>query len=99
MMRNLLWNLISIILAQSYVERMEIMSKSLFLMEEIGGNDYGYLFTQNRSFTKEIKPLVPKVTAKIENAIKVSTLSGLTYLWIKNHNRLLSYINHHFISF
>uniref|UniRef100_A0A0E0KE25 Uncharacterized protein n=1 Tax=Oryza punctata TaxID=4537 RepID=A0A0E0KE25_ORYPU len=52
-------------------ERKEIMSKSLFLMGEIGANDYGYLFVQNRSFTKEIKPLVPKVTAKIENAIKV----------------------------
>ncbi|XP_052149363.1 GDSL esterase/lipase At1g28570-like [Oryza glaberrima] len=58
-------------LATTDKERMEIMSKSLFLMGEIGGNDYGYLFTQNRSFTKEIKPLVPKVTAKIENAIKV----------------------------
>ncbi|EAY90125.1 hypothetical protein OsI_11691 [Oryza sativa Indica Group] len=58
-------------LATTDKERMEIMSKSLFLMGDIGGNDYGYLFTKNRSFTKEIKPLVPKVTAKIENAIKV----------------------------
>ncbi|XP_052149846.1 GDSL esterase/lipase At1g28610-like isoform X2 [Oryza glaberrima] len=52
-------------------ERKEIMSKSLFLMGEVGGNDYNHPFFQNRSFTNEIKPLVPKVIAKIENAIKV----------------------------
>ncbi|XP_006651409.1 sinapine esterase-like [Oryza brachyantha] len=52
-------------------ERKEIMSKSLFLMGEVGGNDYNHPFFQNRSFTTEIKPLVPKVIAKIENAIKV----------------------------
>ncbi|KAF0911940.1 hypothetical protein E2562_012754, partial [Oryza meyeriana var. granulata] len=52
-------------------ERKKIMSKSLFLMGEIGGNDYNQPFFQNRSFATEIKPLVPKVIAKIENAIKV----------------------------
>lgn len=40
-------------------------------MGEVGGNDYNHPFFQNRSFTNEIKPLVPKVIAKIENAIKV----------------------------
>uniref|UniRef100_J3LP08 Esterase n=1 Tax=Oryza brachyantha TaxID=4533 RepID=J3LP08_ORYBR len=52
-------------------ERKEIMSKSLFLMGEVGYNDYNHPFFQNRCFTTEIKPLVPKVIAKIENAIKV----------------------------
>ncbi|KAL5218821.1 hypothetical protein ABZP36_019505 [Zizania latifolia] len=52
-------------------ERKEIMSKSLFVLGEIGGNDYNHPFFQNRSFTAEIKPLVPKVIAKIESAIKV----------------------------
>ncbi|KAF8730703.1 hypothetical protein HU200_016563 [Digitaria exilis] len=51
-------------------ERKEIMSNSLFLLGEIGGNDYNHPFFQNRSFSAEIKPLVPKVIAKIENAIK-----------------------------
>uniref|UniRef100_A0A0D9VUB5 Uncharacterized protein n=1 Tax=Leersia perrieri TaxID=77586 RepID=A0A0D9VUB5_9ORYZ len=58
-------------LASTDKERKEIMSKSLFLMGEVGGNDYNHPFFQNRSFTIEIKPLVPKVIAKIENAIKV----------------------------
>ncbi|KAF8730705.1 hypothetical protein HU200_016565 [Digitaria exilis] len=52
-------------------ERMEIMSSSLFLLGEIGGNDYNHPFFQNRSFSTEIKPLVPKVIEKIENATKV----------------------------
>lgn len=51
------------------------MSKSMFIMGEIGGNDYNQPFFQNRSFINEIKPLVPKVISKIENAIKVSFLS------------------------
>ncbi|XP_062209253.1 GDSL esterase/lipase At1g31550-like [Phragmites australis] len=52
-------------------ERKDIMSRSLFLMGEIGANDYNYPFFQNRSFTAEIKPLVPKVVQKIESAVKV----------------------------
>uniref|UniRef100_A0A0D9VUB3 SGNH hydrolase-type esterase domain-containing protein n=1 Tax=Leersia perrieri TaxID=77586 RepID=A0A0D9VUB3_9ORYZ len=58
-------------LASTNKELKKIMSKSMFMMGEIGGNDYGYFFAQNKSFTNKIKPLVPKVTAKIENAIKV----------------------------
>ncbi|CAO2148337.1 unnamed protein product [Urochloa humidicola] len=49
----------------------DIMSSSLFLMGEIGGNDYNHPFFQNRSLEHEIKPLVPKVTEKIKNATKV----------------------------
>ncbi|CAN6362713.1 unnamed protein product [Urochloa humidicola] len=52
-------------------DRKDIMSSSLFLMGEIGGNDYNHPFFQNRSFKDEIKPLVPKVVKKIENATKV----------------------------
>ena len=48
------------------------MSTSLFLLGEIGGNDYNHPFFQNRSFADEIRPLVPKVIDKIENATKVS---------------------------
>uniref|UniRef100_A0A0D9VUB4 SGNH hydrolase-type esterase domain-containing protein n=1 Tax=Leersia perrieri TaxID=77586 RepID=A0A0D9VUB4_9ORYZ len=54
-----------------FLERKEIVSKSMVLLGDIGGNDYNQPFFQNRSFASEIKPLVPKVIAKIENAIKV----------------------------
>ncbi|KAF8728773.1 hypothetical protein HU200_018051 [Digitaria exilis] len=57
-------------------ERHDIMSTSLFLLGEIGINDYNHPFFQNRSFTNEIKPLVPKVIKKIKNATKV-VLIGL----------------------
>jgi len=53
-------------------ERKDIMSSSVFLAGEIGGNDYNHPFFQNRSFSAEIKPLVPKVIQKIENATKVT---------------------------
>ncbi len=56
-----------------YTERKDIMTRSLFLMGEIGINDYNHHFFQNRSFTVEIKPLVPLVISKIENATKVLT--------------------------
>ncbi|XP_006651412.3 GDSL esterase/lipase At1g31550-like [Oryza brachyantha] len=52
-------------------ESKDIMARSLFLMGEIGINDYNHHFFQNRSFTAEIKPLVPMVIAKIANATKV----------------------------
>ncbi|CAL4914549.1 unnamed protein product [Urochloa decumbens] len=52
-------------------ERQDIMSRSLFLLGEIGINDYNHPFFQNRSFVNEIRPLVPKVIKKIENATKV----------------------------
>ncbi|XP_006651411.2 GDSL esterase/lipase At1g28600-like [Oryza brachyantha] len=58
-------------LASTDEEIKKFMSTSLFLLGEIGGNDYNHPFFQNRSFTAEIKLLVPKVIAKIENAIKV----------------------------
>ncbi|KAL6878338.1 hypothetical protein ACP4OV_012508 [Aristida adscensionis] len=59
-----------------YAERKEVMEKSLFVMGEIGVNDYNHPFFQNRSFTTVIKPLVPKVIAKIEHAVKVLIALG-----------------------
>ncbi|KAF8699386.1 hypothetical protein HU200_034719 [Digitaria exilis] len=37
-------------------ERKEIMSNSLFLLGEIGGNDHNHPFFQNRSFSAESSP-------------------------------------------
>ena len=48
------------------------MSSSLFLLGEVGVNDYNHPLFQHRSFAGEIRPLVPKVIQKIENATKVS---------------------------
>ncbi|TVU46913.1 hypothetical protein EJB05_06486, partial [Eragrostis curvula] len=58
------------LLGSNKQEGRDIVSCSLFLLG-IGGNDYNNPFFQNRSFTTEIKPLVPKVVGKIEKAIKV----------------------------
>lgn len=59
------------VLAPTGPERQDIMSSSLFLLGEIGFNDYNHPFFQNRSFTAQIRPLLPKVIKKIENATKV----------------------------
>ncbi|KAL6878339.1 hypothetical protein ACP4OV_012509 [Aristida adscensionis] len=59
------------LLAPTEQERKDVMENSLFLMGKIGSNDYNHPFFQNRSFETEIKPLVPKVIAKIEHAVKV----------------------------
>ncbi|WVZ57048.1 hypothetical protein U9M48_007489, partial [Paspalum notatum var. saurae] len=58
-------------LAPTQPEREHLMSTSLFFLGEIGGNDYNHPFFQNRSFSAEIRPLVPKVIDKIENATRV----------------------------
>ncbi|KAL6649993.1 hypothetical protein ACP70R_014217 [Stipagrostis hirtigluma subsp. patula] len=64
------------LLGSTEQERKGIMSSSLFLMGEVGVNDYNHFLFQNRSFTAEIKPLVPKVIQKIQNAIKVLITLG-----------------------
>ncbi|KAJ1297010.1 hypothetical protein BS78_01G345800 [Paspalum vaginatum] len=58
-------------LAPTQQEREHIMSTSLFFIGEIGGNDYNHPFFQNRSFSAEIRPLVPRVVERIENAARV----------------------------
>ncbi|CAN6319884.1 unnamed protein product [Urochloa humidicola] len=52
-------------------ERQDIMARSLFLLGEIGINDYNHPLFQNRSFADKVRPLLPKVIKKIENATKV----------------------------
>lgn len=49
----------------------EIVENSLFLMGEIGGNDFNYLFFQQKSIA-EIKSYVPYVINAIASAINVS---------------------------
>ncbi|XP_014661317.1 GDSL esterase/lipase At5g45910 [Setaria italica] len=67
-------------------ERKGIMPSSLFVVGEIGENDYSYLILQNRSLDAVIKPLViPKVVAKIENAIKVLIDLGARTIVVPGH--------------
>ena len=56
-------------------ERQDIISRSLFLLGEVGVNDYNHPLFQHRSFAGESRPLVPKVIQKIENATKVPSQS------------------------
>ncbi|KAL6878341.1 hypothetical protein ACP4OV_012511 [Aristida adscensionis] len=63
------FNRVLSLLAPTEQERKEVMENSLFLMGKIGSNDYNFPLSQNRSLA-EVKPLVPKVIAKIEHAVK-----------------------------
>ena len=51
-------------------ERKEVMAKSLFLVGEIGANDYNHPFFQNRRLGW-VKPLVPRVIRSIAMSIEV----------------------------
>lgn len=59
----------------------DLVSCSLFLVG-IGVNDYNNPLFQNRSFTAEIKPLVPKVVEKVGNAIKVLIGLGVKTIFV-----------------
>lgn len=49
----------------------DILSNSLILMGEIGGNDYNYAFAQKQSI-QEIRTYVPSVIDAIRQAVDVS---------------------------
>lgn len=53
-------------------ECREYFGKSLFLVGEIGGNDYNYPFFVGGSI-KQVKALVPVVVEAIAGAISVSS--------------------------
>lgn len=47
--------------------------KALFMVGEIGGNDYNYAFWQGKTI-EEVKTMVPEVVETIKQATKVSFL-------------------------
>lgn len=53
---------------------MKKHDKALFMVGEIGGNDYNYAFFQGKTI-KEIKAMVPEVVQAIKDAVKVSLIS------------------------
>lgn len=61
-------------IAPTKKEREEVMAKSLFLVGEIGANDYNHPFFQNKTLGW-VKPLVPKVIRSI--AMSIEALIGL----------------------
>ncbi|KQK14967.1 GDSL esterase/lipase At1g28600 [Brachypodium distachyon] len=61
-------------LAATADERRELMASSLFLVGEIGANDYNHPFFQNRTLDW-VKPLVPKVIRSI--TLSIEALIGL----------------------
>ncbi|KAM3331032.1 hypothetical protein ACQJBY_027237 [Aegilops geniculata] len=55
-------------IASTESEHSDIMSKSLFLVGEVGGNDYNHLMVRGKSLA-ELRELVPQVVAAISLAI------------------------------
>jgi hypothetical protein len=53
-----------------YAEQKEIMSKSLFFVGEVGGNDYNHLIVRQKSLD-ELHEVVPNVVGAISSAIVV----------------------------
>jgi hypothetical protein len=67
-------------------ERIDLMSKSLFLMGEVGGNDYNHLIVRGKSLD-ELHEIVPNVVGAISSAIKVlcTPLFSLGYIVLCNY--------------
>ncbi|KAM0900024.1 hypothetical protein ACQ4PT_020924 [Festuca glaucescens] len=61
-------------IASTKEEQKEVMVKSLFLLGEIGANDYNHPFFQNKTLGW-VKPLVPRVIRSIGLSIEVPTSS------------------------
>ncbi|XP_008785390.2 GDSL esterase/lipase At5g45910-like [Phoenix dactylifera] len=57
-------------------------SKSLFVVGEIGGNDYNYFFLLGGKSPKEVKPYVPKVIGAIVAAIESLIKNGAVNLLV-----------------
>nr|CAB3458763.1 unnamed protein product [Digitaria exilis] len=62
-------------------ERREIMASSLFLVGEIGANDYNHPFFQNKSL-EWVKPLVPRVIRAIGLSLEALIELGAKTLYV-----------------
>lgn len=68
------------------------LKSSLFMVGEIGSNDYNYALSQGKSM-EEVKAMVPDVVAAIKEATKVKLFFNKTMLYVYN---MLSFISEHF---
>lgn len=48
------------------------LSNSLFIVGEIGGNDYNYAFSQGKTLEEVMNQVVPPVIQVIKDAVRVS---------------------------
>lgn len=65
--------------SSSESELNDIMTKSLFLVGEVGGNDYNHLIVRGKSLD-ELHELVPKVVGTITSAITVCISPAFTFM-------------------
>ncbi|KAL6657065.1 hypothetical protein ACP70R_004845 [Stipagrostis hirtigluma subsp. patula] len=70
------------LLASTDHERREIMASSLFLVGEIGANDYNHPFFQNRTLAGFVRPLVPRVISYIGRSIEALIELGARTLYV-----------------
>ena len=55
------------------------LKTALFMVGEIGGNDYNYALFQGKSFD-EVRSLTPMVIQTIKDAVKVSFFKKITII-------------------
>ncbi|KAM0884533.1 hypothetical protein ACQ4PT_030926 [Festuca glaucescens] len=68
-------------IASTEEERKEVMAKSLFLLGEIGANDYNHPFFQNKTLGW-VKPLVPRVIRSIGLSIEALIELGAKTIYV-----------------
>lgn len=61
------------------------LKTSLFMVGEIGGNDYNYALFQGKTF-EEVRSMMPKVVQAIKDAVTVSFFK-------ENNHHLVSHLN------
>uniref|UniRef100_A0A8R7PBJ5 GDSL esterase/lipase n=1 Tax=Triticum urartu TaxID=4572 RepID=A0A8R7PBJ5_TRIUA len=68
-------------LASTDQERKEVMASSLFLVGEIGANDYNHPFFQNKT-VEWVRPLVPQVISSIALSIEALIELGAKTMYV-----------------
>ncbi|XP_040382213.1 GDSL esterase/lipase At5g45910-like [Oryza brachyantha] len=68
-------------LAPTDQERKEIMTRSVFMVGEFGGNDYVHPLFQNRT-VEWVRPLVPRVVRYIAGAVESLVALGATTVYV-----------------
>lgn len=63
---------------ESLIDCLKKLNKTLFMVGEIGGNDYNYALFRGNSL-EEVTLLVPDVVQAIKEAVKVSSLFLISY--------------------
>ncbi|KAF7007299.1 hypothetical protein CFC21_022246 [Triticum aestivum] len=69
------------VLASTDQERKEVMESSLFLVGEIGANDYNHPFSRNKTL-EWVRPLVPQVISSIALSIKALIELGAKTMFV-----------------